>query len=299
MDVSVLVATYRRSALLARTLESFSALHTPGLDWELLVVDNADDAATRSVAAAAGRLPLRLLGEPRRGKNHALNRALPEARGALVVFTDDDVIAEPGWLLELWRGSRRWPERHVFGGRIRPKWPRGAVPPPAHPFLDHAYGVADFDVPEGTYSAGRVYGANMAIRASIFRQGWTFDPGVGPDGTDTYIPGSESSLTVALERAGISATFLPRALVHHVLRPEQLTLGWLYRRAFRKGRADALRRGLGGGRGDASAGLRAPVLRAYCRWTRARLAGDIEGTLDHGIAYWHARGVARQRRMER
>ena len=89
-----------------------------GLTYELLVVDNGTPAETEAALARVGAgLPLRLFVEPTRGKNRALNRAIPEARGALFVFTDDDVMVDPDWLLELVAGARRWPEHQVFGGR--------------------------------------------------------------------------------------------------------------------------------------------------------------------------------------
>jgi hypothetical protein len=104
--------------------------------------------------------------------------------------------------------------------------------------FDHAYAIADWVQPEGPYRASRVYGPNMAIRASVFHAGWSFDPAIGPDGTDTYIPGSETDPTMRLERAGFPAVYLPRALVLHQIRAEQLGLEWLSQRAFRKGRED-------------------------------------------------------------
>src|SRR6266566_3195355 len=51
--------------------------------------------------------------------------------------------------------------------------------------------IADWSHPEGPYSAWRVFGPNMTMRASLCRARWAFDPSIGPDGTDDYIPGSE------------------------------------------------------------------------------------------------------------
>ena len=85
-------------------------------------------------------------------------------------------MADPGWVTELCEGARRWPHHDVFGGRILPRWPDGLTPRVQHPFLDHAYAIADWSHPEGPYSAGRVFGPNMAMRTSLFRAGWAFDP---------------------------------------------------------------------------------------------------------------------------
>src|SRR5262245_51583254 len=120
VDVSVVLATCGRPASLARTLESLRELRTPGLTYEALVADNAGTPETEAVVARAARLPIRLLVEPARGKNRALNRGVAEAGGALVVCTDDDVVVDRDWLIEVVAGARRWPRHSIFGGRVLP-----------------------------------------------------------------------------------------------------------------------------------------------------------------------------------
>ena len=300
VDVSILIPTYRRPTLLERTLQNLLTLRPPGVTYEILVIDNSGDRETqRVVGAAAGRLPIRLLTEIRRSKNRALLRGLEEATGDILVFTDDDIVADADWLTELSEGARRWPQHVVFGGRVLPLWPAGRTPGVQHAFLDHAYAIADWVHPEGPYPASRVFGPNMAIRASVFRAGWSFDPAIGPDGTDNYIPGSETDLTMRLERAGFQAVYLPRALVLHQIRAEQLELEWLYRRAFRKGREDLRRRGIPGG--PRLRGVPLSLLAASARASTRRLAAcasrDPVVRFDRAIAYWRLRGMMYQCRV--
>jgi GT2 family glycosyltransferase len=293
MRLSVIIATRRRPQFLADTLRSLAGADTAGLDWELLVVDNGGDPdANRGVVHDASQtLPVRLLCEASRGKNHAINRALTETSGSLVVFTDDDVIVDRQWLRELQDGAARWPNATMFGGRVRPRWPDGELPPRAHELFDHAFAIADFGNVEQPYSAGYVYGPNMAIRADVFRAGWRFNPAIGPDGTDRYISGSETSLTVALQKHGHQAVYLPRACVEHRIRPEQLRSEWLFRRAFRRGRTDACQKGYEGGWRRVPKSILGDAIREYAAWWRCRLAREEEGALDHGIKYWRARGA--------
>jgi hypothetical protein len=294
VDVSVLLATYRRPALLARTLESFRALRADGLAYEILVVDNGSPHETEvTLAHAATGLPVRLLLEETRGKNRALNRAIPEARGTLLAFTDDDVVLDPDWLRELVTGAGRWPQHAVFGGRVLPLWPPGGAPRVRHKFLTHAYAIADLERPEGPYGAGWVFGPNMAVRATIFEAGWRFAPGIGPDGTDTYMTGGESELLFRLERAGLGAVYLPRARVFHQIRPEQMRPEWLYGRAFRKGRWDFTKRSPDAGRRlfGASRALLVDLLTAYARFLGAPFLRDPTARLDRAISYWRTRGM--------
>jgi glycosyltransferase involved in cell wall biosynthesis len=129
LAASVLLATRNRAGLLRATLAHLARQVTDGLRWEVVVVDNGSEDGTAAVLAEArATLPLVVVSEPRAGKNRALNRALPLARGALLVFTDDDVEPEPRWLAEHVGAARRWPSHAVFGGPIAPRMPPTAPP---------------------------------------------------------------------------------------------------------------------------------------------------------------------------
>jgi glycosyltransferase involved in cell wall biosynthesis len=93
--VSVVICTRERPADLARALDAVRSLQPPPL--ETIVVDNAPTSdATREVVARAEFA--KYVREDRRGLDAARNRALREARGDIVAFTDDDAVPEPGWL---------------------------------------------------------------------------------------------------------------------------------------------------------------------------------------------------------
>src|SRR5690348_11487870 len=126
---SILLATRNGGATIGRLLDALCRLVPPAGGWEVLVVDNGSTDGTGAlVAGYRDRLPLTLLAEARSGKNRALNRALPQVAGDLVVLTDDDVIPEPGWLAALRDAADAQPGFDVFGGLILPCWD---VEPPA------------------------------------------------------------------------------------------------------------------------------------------------------------------------
>jgi cellulose synthase/poly-beta-1,6-N-acetylglucosamine synthase-like glycosyltransferase len=240
MNISILLATYKRTQILSKTLESFCLLNIEGLDWEILLIDNADDKATKNVAEDfKKRLPITYLVERKQGKNNALNFALSFAQGDLFVFTDDDVIADKNWLKEVWAGSKRWPECDIFGGKILSKWPSGKRLSinVDNDFFHAAYPMADWGEQEKIYPAERAWGANLAIRKNAFngQSKWKFNPEVGPCG-DNYVVGSETDLLCRLKESGFKAVYLPKAVVWHKIRQEQLAPQWLYGRAFKRGR---------------------------------------------------------------
>ena len=173
MDISVILATYKRPQILSKTLESFCALNTDGLQWEVFVVDNAGDPdSQKTVEGFQRQLPLRFFVEKTPGKNNALNHAIKKARGELFVFTDDDIVADKNWLKEIWARTQRWPDIEIFGGKILP-YNLEIIPEEFQKLrsYSHLYGVADWDCAEGVYDLMQIYGANMVVRSKIFADG--------------------------------------------------------------------------------------------------------------------------------
>lgn len=239
MDISIVLATYKRSAVLQRTLESFSNLQCSSFIWDLWVVDNAGDFETEEVVKSwAEKLPVTYLVESKEGKNNALNRALIDVAGELIVFTDDDIIANSDWLQQMWDGAARWPKSKVFGGKIVADWP-GSIPFWGN---DHHLNQSLFALhfpfeEENIYGDGDFlpYGANMMIRKDIFSVGYRFNPDIGPRNVSIYRMGSETEFLQRLKNDGFTPVFLPNAIVKHQIRSQQLTPIGLRRRNFRIG----------------------------------------------------------------
>src|SRR5579859_5397392 len=97
--VSILVPARNEEACLQGCLESLATQN--GVDFELLVID---DASTDRTAQIAGGFPrVRLLSAPQLpagwcGKQNALHAAAQFATGEWLLFTDADTIHRPGSL---------------------------------------------------------------------------------------------------------------------------------------------------------------------------------------------------------
>jgi GT2 family glycosyltransferase len=242
LDVSVILATRDRADLLDATLRGM-ATHAPvDLSWELLVTDNGSTDRTASVLATAKQfLPLVALLEPEPGKNRALNRALALARGELLVFTDDDVLPQAGWLTELVSASRRWPDADIFGGQILHSWPDGTPGWLRELCREGALNFALYSFPQPEGPAERLpAGPNFAVRAAAL-QGMRFREDIGPQAGAQYAMGSETELLQRLRESGKQMIYVPAATVLHVIQPWQLATSNLYRRSFRYGRGQARR----------------------------------------------------------
>lgn len=224
LKLTVAICTWNRAELLRRTLEGLTALQgEPGLWWEVLVVDNNSTDDTSAVLAEfSERLPLRALHEPKPGKSNAANLAVREARGDYLVWTDDDVIVDPEWLLGYAAAMRSHPDAVVFGGRIDP-WFEGTPP---------RWLVDAFSLVAGVYAAvdlkraGGIapddffpLGANMALRREA-HLAHPFDPRIGPQPGST-IRGEEWILVRDLKGEGAQVVWVPEARVRHFLPRER------------------------------------------------------------------------------
>jgi glycosyltransferase involved in cell wall biosynthesis len=249
MDVSVVIATRDRAALLAQTLAHLARQRPGPVAWEVVVVDNGSRDRTADVLRhPPPALPLVALAEPLPGKNRAINRALDHARGSLLVFSDDDVIPEPDWIAAMTAAAARWPDDDVFGGEVRLAFPEGTpawLREPFHPALNFARYAAD--EPEGPTSR-LPNGPNFAVRARALAA-LRFAETIGPDGSGAYAMGSETEMLERLRARGARFIYVPGAVVQHVVQPHQLEPRYLLGRSYRLGRGEVRRRG---GRGAAA-----------------------------------------------
>jgi glycosyltransferase involved in cell wall biosynthesis len=235
--LTVVFSTLNGARTLPRMLTSLERVKAPPGDWALVAVDNGSTDDTYAILESfRQRLPLEIVREPRPGKNRALNVARPSWRGDLIVFTDDDIEGDPGWLVALRAAADAQRDYSIFGGMIRPIWPRA----PDRWILEWVdlavcYTVTDTGQPEGPVAANLVWGPNMAIRADALGAEIWFDEEVGPRGRD-YAMGSETDLSLRLAAGGHRAWFCRQAIVGHLIRPEQMTRAWVLGRATRFGR---------------------------------------------------------------
>ena len=237
--LTVIFSSLNGEATLARMLEACCGLIPPDGGWKLVAVDNGStDRTAHILRAYRHRLPIEIITVASRGKNRALNEAIGHAEGDLIVFTDDDVIPDRQWLRELEACAQAHPAHELISGPILPCWPHApdawildTVP------LGMVYALTAPGQAEGEVCAGSVWGPNMAVRKSLFDRGARFNAGIGPDGSNIYMMGSETEFTRRLARAGAKAWFCSTAQVEHIIRAHQLSTRWILERFFRHGRS--------------------------------------------------------------
>ncbi len=221
---SVVIATRNRARSLRRTLESLRLMSPPDDAWEIVVVDNASTDDTReAVGAYESAMPgvVRYTREERRGKSFAVNAGISEARGELLLFTDDDVIVDAGWCRALTAALQRTVSIGA-GGRILAEW---AAPLPAwlEPHgPDRLMNVVAFDAGDAPGELRTPpFGPNMAFRRDAFERYGPFRTDLGP-GDGRYLPGQDTEFGRRLLAAGERLEWVPGAVVRHELQPDKM-----------------------------------------------------------------------------
>jgi L-malate glycosyltransferase len=236
--LTVLVATWNGAATLPAVLEQYCALTAPPGGWKLVIVDNGSTDRTREIIASfEDRLPITYCLENTNGKNVALNAGLRFVSGDLVVFSDDDALPRPDWLVHFREAADKDPRFGMFGGVIVPRW---QTRPPDWLLkcvpMDWAYTVSDASLTEGPVDARCLTGPNLAIRTEFFEHGERFSTLIGPRDSRWYPMGSETEFVLRLQKRGVRAGHVPKAVVEHFVRSRQLRPLWLLQRAVRAGR---------------------------------------------------------------
>lgn len=231
-SVSVIVATRERTESLARCLEQL--LQLAYATYEIIVVDNAPstDATATLLWDRYGHLAhVHYCREDRPGQSCAINRGLLQAQGEIVAFTDDDVVVDRHWLSGLIHGFAVADNVASVNGLVLPAELETAAQVWFEQYGGLGFGFERriYDMAENRlqspfypYTGLPAVGANMALKASVWRQLGGFDPLLAPGAAG--LGGGDLELCFRLITNGYRLVYEPTALVHHVHRREYAQL---------------------------------------------------------------------------
>jgi len=231
VQLSVIVPTRNRAPWLGEALRSLATQRTNGcFTFEIIVVNNASHDETATVVqqfAATSAVPVRYFQQSRRGDAPTRNRGVAEAEGTWLAFFDDDQLAEPDWLLELWRAAELTGGL-IVGGPVRldlpsrelqslGPWCRQALReielyPELHPYLGHQL--------PGT--------GNALVARRVFDAVGRFDESFASGGSDY-------DFFKRARAAGFDLWYAPQAAIRHRVDPRRLTAEYLRRDAMSGG----------------------------------------------------------------
>ena len=222
--VTVAVCTRDRPDDMKLCLEALSQLDYPHLD--ILVVDNAPQTEGTKDLVDTHYPQVRYVREPRPGLDWARNRAILEAKGEIIAYTDDDVAVDPGWVKGLAQVFSENPDVMAVTGLVVPYELEAESQ-----VLFEAYGgfgrgferkwyrKSGAKMPWQWFGAGQFgTGANMAYRRSVFETIGFFDLALDV-GTITN-GGGDLEMFVRILKAGHTLVYEPKAMIRHRHRQE-------------------------------------------------------------------------------
>lgn len=271
LDLSIVICSYHREALLAQALASVIALRRPAnFRFEVLVVDNSDKgSAADTIAqwARAGReadepVDVRGIAAHPANISVARNAGVAATSSPWVAFVDDDQTLDSDWLMAVARAISSQPHDAFFGAIDA----RFEAPERATGLVRQLFG-RNLDAPLGhdlfVLGPNKTKVFALSTANSLFKRATTlardnpFDLAFGKGGGEDY------DLLCRLERQGRRWAWMPEARALEIVPAARCEAAYLRRRFYAGGQAFAA--------AAASASAR-PLL---ARWTlRARAAAQ-------------------------
>lgn len=248
---TVIVPTRDRAAVLRDCLASLARQTLAAERFEVVVVDNGSRDDTAAVARAFdGPLRLRLLHEPEPGLHVGRHAGARAARSDVLVFCDDDIVADPGWLEAVAAAFGDDPAVAMVGGNNRPGWDGE---PPA--WLAHAWSLPAGPVAGGRalaalsvldFGAGRfeldprwVWGCNFSVRRAVLDAAGGFHPDGVPAERLRWRGDGEMHVGDVVRQRGARCLFVGAASVTHRVDAARMTPAYFARRGHMQGVSDS------------------------------------------------------------
>jgi len=224
-SVTVAICTKNRPEFFAEALRSLTRQKHPA--DEVIVVDNSGQPEVRLLTQEIYPEALYTI-EPLPGLDFARNRAVSEASEDIIAFLDDDVRADPFWLLSIAESFAMFPQAGAVTGLVLPL----ELETKAQELFEDNGGfgrgfkrrilpndsrkVCGLKLPLIVEAISLGSGCNMALKNSVVHQLNGFDEDLD---TGSLLPGGgDLDLFYRLLRAGYQLVYEPRMIVHHLHR---------------------------------------------------------------------------------
>jgi glycosyltransferase involved in cell wall biosynthesis len=237
--ISVVIPTHNRSGLLRETVETLLQQDYPSDKWEIIVVDNASTDDTGSVIE---RLMLendrvRGMREDRKGAHFARNSGAVTAKGEILYFTDDDMLADPSMLRHLLDGFNADPKVASVTGKVLPRWD---TEPPVW-VLEHCRNhlLSLLDLGEALIVSNDdpgVYSCHQAVKREVFFAAGGYNPDTN---ADVFTGDNETGLNIKIKNLGHSFAYVGTAVTHHMIPGSRMTQRYLNSRLADQGFCDS------------------------------------------------------------
>ncbi len=223
MKASVIVPTHNREKSLKECI--LALLNQSFDDYEIIIVDDGSSDGTPQMIKGLQKehKNLRYLRQKNMGPGIARNNGVKNARGKIVVFTDDDCIAERTWLKEMVDSFKKENIGVVGGGYIFHE-EKGLIG--LWQSCNVKRGISEGRLKDPSFFESN----NLAMLKKVFLEVGGFNPLFGPkDGSEDF------NLNYQTFKKGYKLVFNENAKVKHL---HKMNLGGVLKQNYIAGRGD-------------------------------------------------------------
>lgn len=246
--ISIIVPTVNNSKFLSIALNSVLTQSYDEAGYEVIVVDNGSTDDTKEIILKAQESyqnkNIQFIYDSVPGQLTGRHRGANEAKGDILVFIDDDIIADKNWLAVI---AETFKDTSIMlvGGKSLPNY---EIDPPywLEWFWVHLpYGkflaslsLLDFGDEVREIDPNYVWGLNFSIRKSALFDLGGFHPDVIPKEYQHFQGDGESGLTIKAKERCYKAIYQPKALVYHQVPKSRMTFEYFDKRYYYQGVCD-------------------------------------------------------------
>lgn len=231
--ISVVLCTYKRSEKFANALKSVITQTMVKRDYEIIVVNNdfknheikalVDEYRTEYEITEDGFLNYFVA--PLKGLSFARNVGMFAAYGEVILYIDDDSIAEPDLLEQTYQSFDANPDFGVIGGNIilnKPESKLDIIRPGTEAFWSQLI-VEGNELIQSNYQWEFPYGANFAVRHNALLRIGGFRTSYGRKGNN-YAGGEEIVVSFMMKEIGLKVGLNPKSKVIHDVAIDRYTI---------------------------------------------------------------------------
>lgn len=240
IKISIIILTLNRASYLKTALNSALNQSFSENKYEIIVIDNGSTDNTKQLVEDLNHQHdnrIRYFYDIRPGLHIGRHLGAKYARGDILLYGDDDIIASTEWVKEIYKCYSK-KKVGAAGGKIIPKY---EIEPPKWLKIFHSGYLSLLDLGDEylEINTNEIYGCNLSIRRSILFELGGFHPDAMPQGLIKYRGDGETALMDKVVKAGYKTIYNPKAYVYHVIPSSRLTINYFKKRAFNQGISDS------------------------------------------------------------
>lgn len=249
LDISVIIPTRNRAAMLDQVLESLTKQTFTQERYELIVVDNGSTDNTAAICKKWKHqfINFRYIYDAHPGIHIGRNRGCMEAKSDLLVYGDDDLFPEVTWLEGMYKGLTET-DAVLVGGSIFPKYEQSP-----DTFLKKmwqtdgqikmmiAFSCIIFPNCKRYVDPQYIFGCSFGVRKEIIVSAGGFHPDGMPDQYMMYRGDGETYIARYIRKKGLKALVMPEISAKHFVTKARMSEERIAQVGYRNGISDAYR----------------------------------------------------------